>query len=86
MEDEKEQLIKRVERLKRKVESHPNSTTMMNVARNLRLERDREKKLAEQRQEQSTLIQHEDQRIRRLQSQLNDTRQAAVGANPEGNK
>uniref|UniRef100_A0A8W8IXD0 Intraflagellar transport protein 81 homolog n=1 Tax=Magallana gigas TaxID=29159 RepID=A0A8W8IXD0_MAGGI len=84
MEDEKEQLIKRVERLKRKVESHPNSTTMMNVARNLRLERDREKKLAEQRQEQSTLIQHEDQRIRRLQSQLNDTRQAAVGANPEG--
>lgn len=83
MEDEKEQLIKRVERLKRKVESHPNSTTMMNVARNLRLERDREKKLAEQRQEQSTLIQHEDQRIRRLQSQLHDTRQAAVGANPE---
>lgn len=29
---------------------------MMNVARNLRLERDREKKLAEQRQEQSTLV------------------------------
>lgn len=28
----------------------------MNVARNLRLERDREKKLAEQRQEQSTLV------------------------------
>lgn len=38
------------------MESHPNSTTMMNVARNLRLERDREKKLAEQRQEQSTLV------------------------------
>ena len=56
MEDEKEQLMKRIERLKRKVESHPNSQTMMNVARNLRMERDKEKKLAEQRQEQSTLV------------------------------
>jgi len=29
---------------------------MMNVAKNLRLERDKEKKLAEQRQEQITLV------------------------------
>ena len=29
---------------------------MMNVAKNLRLERDKEKKLAEQRQEQLTLV------------------------------
>ncbi|KAL4220507.1 Intraflagellar transport protein 81 [Mactra antiquata] len=84
MEDEKEQLIKRVERLKRKVEQHPNANTMMNVAKNLRLERDKEKKLAEQRQEQLTLIQHSDQRIKRLQQQLHDTRQASVGATPEG--
>ncbi|KAL3848360.1 hypothetical protein ACJMK2_019225 [Sinanodonta woodiana] len=84
MEDEKEQLIKRVERLKRKVESHPNSTTMMNVAKNLRLEKDKEKRLAEQKQEQITLIQHSEQRIKRLQQQLHDTRQASVGATPEG--
>ena len=83
MEDEKEQLNKRIERLKRKVESHPNSQTMMNVARNLRLERDKEKKLAEQRQEQATLIQHEEQKIRRLQQQLQDQRQASVGASPD---
>ncbi|XP_052104713.1 intraflagellar transport protein 81 homolog [Mytilus californianus] len=83
MEDEKEQLNKRIERLKRKVESHPNSQTMMNVARNLRLERDKEKKLAEQRQEQATLIQHEEQKIRRLQQQLHDQRQTSVGANPD---
>ena len=38
------------------VEQHPNATTMMNVAKNLRLERDKEKKLAEQRQEQMTLV------------------------------
>lgn len=84
MEDEKEQLIKRIERLKRKVEQHPNATTMMNVAKNLRLERDKEKKLAEQRQEQMTLVQHSEQRIKRLQQQLHDTRQAGVGATPEG--
>lgn len=40
----------------RKVEQHPNANTMMNVAKNLRLERDKEKKLAEQRQEQLTLV------------------------------
>lgn len=84
MEDEKEQLIKRVERLKRKVEQHPNANTMMNVAKNLRLERDKEKKLAEQRQEQLTNIQHAEQRMKRLQQQLHDTRQASVGATPEG--
>ncbi|KAH3805179.1 hypothetical protein DPMN_133475 [Dreissena polymorpha] len=147
MEDEKEQLIKRVDRLKRKVEQHPNANTMMNVAKNLRLERDKEKKLAEQRQEQLTLSplmgydteqrheqltlsplaeqrqeqltlrqeqltpsplaeQRQEQltleqltlrqeqltlrqeqltlRIKRLQQQLHDQRQAAVGATPEG--
>ncbi|WAR28260.1 IFT81-like protein, partial [Mya arenaria] len=84
MEDEKEQLIKRVDRLKRKVEQHPNANTMMNVAKNLRLERDKEKKLAEQRQEQLTLIQHSEQRVKRLQQQLHEQRQAAVGATPEG--
>ncbi|KAJ8310527.1 hypothetical protein KUTeg_012392 [Tegillarca granosa] len=83
MEEEKEQLNKRIERLKRKVESHPNAQTMMNVARNLRLERDKEKKLAEQRQEQSTLIQHEEQKKRRLTQQLQDTKNASIGATPE---
>lgn len=83
MEDEKEQLIKRVERLKRKVEQHPNANTMMNVAKNLRLERDKEKKLAEQKQEQLTLIQHAEQRMKRLQQQLHDHKQSSVGATPE---
>ncbi|XP_046546796.1 LOW QUALITY PROTEIN: intraflagellar transport protein 81 homolog [Haliotis rubra] len=82
MEDEKEQLIKRIERLRRKVESHPNSQVMMNVAKNLRLERDREKKIAAQRQEQLMNIQHSEQRIKRMQAQLQQIRQAGVGATP----
>ncbi|RUS70096.1 hypothetical protein EGW08_022145, partial [Elysia chlorotica] len=56
MEEEKEQLLKRIERLRRKVESHPNSQKMMTVAKNLRVERDREKRLAAQKQEQLTTV------------------------------
>ncbi|XP_059177446.1 intraflagellar transport protein 81 homolog [Physella acuta] len=82
MEEEKEQLIKRIERLRRKVESHPNSTKMMTVAKNLRIERDREKKLAVQKQEQQTTITHLEQRIKRLEAQLRDMRQASIGATP----
>ncbi|XP_074658114.1 intraflagellar transport protein 81 homolog [Tubulanus polymorphus] len=84
MEEEKEHLLKRVERLKKKVESNPSATPMLNVARNLRMERDREQKLANQKQEQKNLIMHSDQRLSRLQNQLKDLRQAAVGATPEG--
>ncbi|XP_025079923.1 intraflagellar transport protein 81 homolog [Pomacea canaliculata] len=83
MEEEKEQLIKRIERLRRKVESHPNSQVMMNVAKNLRVERDREKKIASQKQEQLTIVQHLEQRIKRMENQLRDMRQASVGATPE---
>lgn len=83
MEEEKEQLIKRIERLRRKVESHPNSQKMMAVAKNLRVERDREKRLAAQKQEQQQSITHLDQRIKRLEAQLRDMRQASVGATPE---
>ncbi|XP_005106145.1 intraflagellar transport protein 81 homolog [Aplysia californica] len=83
MEEEKEQLLKRIERLRRKVESHPNSQKMMTVAKNLRVERDREKRLGTQKQEQMTSISHLDQRIKRLEAQLRDMRQASVGATPE---
>ncbi|KAK7480473.1 hypothetical protein BaRGS_00028290 [Batillaria attramentaria] len=83
MEEEKEQLIKRIERLRRKVESHPNSQVMMNVAKNLRVERDREKRIAAQKQEQQTNIQHLEQRIKRMDNQLRDMRQASIGATAE---
>ncbi|XP_050404861.1 intraflagellar transport protein 81 homolog [Patella vulgata] len=83
MEEEKEQLNKRIERLRRKVESHPNSQKMMNVARMLRVERDREKKIGDQKQEQQILIQHAEQRTKRMVQQLKDMQQASVGATAE---
>jgi hypothetical protein len=57
---------------------------MLNVARSLRMERDREAKLTAQKQEQKNTITHFDQRISRLQNQLKDVRASSVGATPEG--
>lgn len=45
------QIHKRIERLKRKVDSNPNSSAMLAVARNLRMEKDREAKISQQRQD-----------------------------------
>ncbi|GAB1598445.1 intraflagellar transport protein 81 homolog [Argonauta hians] len=80
MEEEKEQLLKRINRLKHKVESHPNAQTMMSVARKLRRERDEEKKLVEQKQRQTDLIHQAEQKIQRLQQQLKNTQQYRNGA------
>lgn len=82
MEEEKEQLLKRIERLKRKVEPHPNAQTMMSVAKNLRQEKDQEKKLAEQKTKQNEQIHQAEQRIWRLQQQLKNTQQSRDGASP----
>ena len=41
MEEEKEQLLKRIERLKRKAAAMPMQTEMLEVARKLRKEKDR---------------------------------------------
>ncbi|KAK2156371.1 hypothetical protein LSH36_215g03007 [Paralvinella palmiformis] len=93
MEDEKEQLLKRIDRLKKKVEAAPNSGPMLAVARNLRQERDREEKLTKQKHEQKNLLGgiylffrsfKYEQRIQRLNQQIKDTKQASIGATPEG--
>jgi len=84
MEEEKEQLGKRVERLKRKVENTPNTGPMLAAAQNLRRERDRDTKLTQQKQEQKGVIAQFEQRCHRLQHQLKETRQSSIGATPEG--
>ncbi|XP_067948195.1 intraflagellar transport protein 81 homolog [Watersipora subatra] len=84
MEAEKEQIEKRIDKLKRKVDSNPNSAAMITVARNLRMEKDRESKISQQRMDLRNAIVQGEQRIHRLQEKLRDLRQASVGATPEG--
>ncbi|XP_071378182.1 intraflagellar transport protein 81 homolog isoform X2 [Centroberyx affinis] len=83
MEEEKDQLIKRVERLKKRVESVSNHQWMLEQARQLRVEKEREESLAQQKQEQKNQLFQAEQRLQRSQLQLKDLRQAAADANPE---
>ncbi|XP_078106521.1 LOW QUALITY PROTEIN: intraflagellar transport protein 81 homolog [Sander vitreus] len=83
MEEEKDQLIKRVERLKKKVESVSNHQRMLEQARQLRVEKEREESLTHQKQEQKNQLFQAEQRLQRSQQQLKDVRQAAADADPE---
>ncbi|KAI4899499.1 hypothetical protein NFI96_011496 [Prochilodus magdalenae] len=105
MEEEKDQLIKRVERLRKrvrrhlllilehrlilmcnfvhKVESVSNHQRMLELARQLRVEKEREESLAHQKQEQKNQLFQAEQRLQRCQIQLKDLRQAAADAKPE---
>ncbi|PWA18456.1 hypothetical protein CCH79_00009896 [Gambusia affinis] len=83
MEEEKDQLLKRVERLKRRVELVSNHQRMLEQARQLRVEKEREESLTHQKQEQKNQLFQAEQRLLRLQQQLKDLRQAAADAHPE---
>ncbi|XP_029422467.1 intraflagellar transport protein 81 homolog isoform X6 [Nannospalax galili] len=83
MEEEKDQLIKRVERLKKRVETVQNHQRMLKIARQLRVEKEREEFLAQQKQEQKNQLFHALQRLQRVQNQLKSMRHAAADAKPE---
>ena len=83
MEREKEIVQKRIERRQRKVEGMPNLDVMLEVAKKLRQEKERNKEIKSQKQEQRNNINHSQQRIMRLEQQLTDMRQAGIGTTPE---
>ncbi|KPP60497.1 hypothetical protein Z043_121502, partial [Scleropages formosus] len=83
MEEEKDQLIKRVERLKKRVESVSNHQRMLDLVRELRLEKERQESLAQQKQELKNQLFQADQRLQRLQLQLKELRQASADADPK---
>ena len=68
------------------VEGHPNKDALLESARRLRLEKDREQELANQKMEQEQAITRADQRLARLQAQLKDLRSASMGTTPEGER
>jgi hypothetical protein len=66
------------------IENIHDKEAMLEAAHALRLEREREKSLVNQKQEQQLSLNHTEQRVQRLQKQLKEIRQAAIGATPEG--
>ncbi|XP_071428386.1 intraflagellar transport protein 81 homolog [Pithys albifrons albifrons] len=83
MEEEKDRLVKRVERLKKRVETVQNHPRMLEIARQLRLEKEREESLAQQKQEQKSQLFHAEQRLQRAQLQLKEMQDAVADSNPE---
>ncbi|NWI95289.1 IFT81 protein, partial [Pitta sordida] len=83
MEEEKDQLVKRVEHLKRRVETVQNHQRMLEIARQLRSEKEREESLAQQKQEQKSQLFHAEQRLQRAQLQLKEMQDAVADSKPE---
>ncbi|XP_028405978.1 intraflagellar transport protein 81 homolog isoform X1 [Dendronephthya gigantea] len=79
MEDEREQLIKRVDRVKKKIESVKNHEKMITAARNLRIAREQETDLRQQMIDQKNQLLHAEQKYQRQQQQLKNTRSQGVG-------
>ncbi|KAG8455998.1 hypothetical protein GDO86_001979 [Hymenochirus boettgeri] len=75
MEEEKDQLIKRVERLKKRVETVQNHQRMLEIARQLRVEKEREESLAQQKQEQKNQFKHYVSKLRFKTTQYKKKRQ-----------
>lgn len=66
------------------VEGSVTYEAMLTTAHELRIEREREKELISQRQDEEASLSHRDQRLQCLQQQLKDLRHASVGATPQG--
>ena len=79
MEEEKEKLQRRIERLEKKVSSLPKSEKLLEAAKRLRVERDREIELGESLREQQSQILHLQYRMDKLSQQLKDLQVAEVG-------
>ncbi|XP_043354324.1 intraflagellar transport protein 81 homolog isoform X2 [Dermochelys coriacea] len=67
----------------RRVETVQNHQRMLEIARQLRVEKEREESLAQQKQEQKNQLFHAEQRLQRVQLQLRDMQHAVVDSKPE---
>lgn len=79
MEEEKEQLTKRIEKLKNKSSSIPKQGQLLDACRKLRKERDRQEELGEQRTTQKNQLLHAQQKIQHLEAQLTELADSSEG-------
>jgi len=84
MEEEKEQLKKRIEKNTKRVTGIPDSEAFWQASRKLRVEKDREISLNQQQLEQKNQLLHAQQRIQHLQEQLRELKKDGIGQTAEG--
>ncbi|PIK37901.1 putative intraflagellar transport protein [Apostichopus japonicus] len=84
MMEEKQQVSKRIERLKKRVETVPKHEQMLEVARNYRNEQEQQQTRMQQKQDQRNQLHHAEQKLQRITKQVQDLKQSTVGATAEG--
>jgi len=84
MEEEQEQLRKRIDRVKKRVDPVANKDNLLYAAKQLRQERERESNLADQQHAQKTSLSHAEQKINRMQMQIRDFKASSIGITPDG--
>ncbi|XP_054282354.1 intraflagellar transport protein 81 homolog [Macrosteles quadrilineatus] len=84
MEKEHNIVSKKIERMQRKVENVENKDTLLEACRELRVERERQKDLTNQKAEEGVAIQQLQQKATRLSQQLRELRQNSSGATSQG--
>lgn len=83
MEEEKEQLMKRTERLKQKAMTLPNSAEMLEAAQKLRMEKDKEMELTQQMMEQKTLLLRAEQKLEATRKELEEAEKISISMTPQ---
>ncbi|KAK6632280.1 hypothetical protein RUM44_007321 [Polyplax serrata] len=83
MEKEKDSVEKKIEKLRQRIENVPGKTALLESAKALREEKQKEKELSSQAEQQTSQIMVNDQRLRRLQVQLKELKQSSAAASAE---
>lgn len=83
MEDEKENLQRKVDRTRKKVEGTPDFNEALQVAQNMRSEKEKGEELQKKLQQQRRLMQTTEQRLQRIRQQVYDLQQAGNDSSPE---
>jgi len=83
MEDEKENLQKKVDRTRKKVEGSADFNEALQVAQNMRKEKGKGEIVQEKLQQQRRIMQNTEQRLQRIRQQVYDMQQSSNDTSPE---
>jgi len=83
MEDEKENLQRKVERTRKKVEGTADFNEALQISKNVRNEKEKGEEVQNKLQQQRRLMQNTEQRLQRTRQQVYDMQQAGTDHSPE---
>lgn len=84
MEDEKENLQRKVERIRKKVEGTQDFNKALEIAQNIRSEKEKGEEIQKKLQQQRRIMQTTEQRLQRVRQQMFDLQQTGSDTSPAG--